>query len=77
MAARSMYGGVREDEEADDFVISDHAVGITMRGSGLKIDVAPVLNTDEPDDRGYLSRAPRRPRPHFNDYASRFYEVAS
>jgi tRNA nucleotidyltransferase (CCA-adding enzyme) len=39
---------------ADDFVISDHAVGITMRGSGLKIDVAPVLYTGEPDDRGYL-----------------------
>jgi tRNA nucleotidyltransferase (CCA-adding enzyme) len=39
---------------ADDFVISDHAVAITMRGSGLKIDVAPVLYTGEPDDRGYL-----------------------
>lgn len=39
---------------ADDFVISQHAVGITMRGSGLKIDVAPVLYENEPDDRGYL-----------------------
>jgi tRNA nucleotidyltransferase (CCA-adding enzyme) len=39
---------------ADDFVISDHAVGITMHGSGLKIDVAPVLHTGELDDRGYL-----------------------
>ena len=35
-------------------MISDHAVGITMHGSGLKIDVAPVLYTGEPDDRGYL-----------------------
>jgi tRNA nucleotidyltransferase (CCA-adding enzyme) len=39
---------------ADDFVISRHAVGITMKGSGLKIDVAPVLYEDEPDDRGHL-----------------------
>lgn len=39
---------------ADDFKISDHAVGITLRGSGLKIDVAPVLYTGEPDDKGYL-----------------------
>jgi tRNA nucleotidyltransferase (CCA-adding enzyme) len=46
-----VYG---DTKEADDFVISDHAVGITMHGSGLKIDVAPVLYTGEPDDRGYL-----------------------
>ncbi|NNN33967.1 nucleotidyltransferase [Streptomyces sp. S3(2020)] len=39
---------------ADDFVISQHAVGITLRGSGLKIDVAPVLDTGESDDKGYL-----------------------
>jgi tRNA nucleotidyltransferase (CCA-adding enzyme) len=39
---------------ADDFVLSDHAVGITMRGTGLKIDVVPVLYTGEPDDLGYL-----------------------
>lgn len=39
---------------AEDFVISRHAVGITMRGSGLKIDVAPVLYEGEPDDRGHL-----------------------
>ena len=39
---------------ADDFVISQHAVGITMRGSGLKIDVAPVMYAGEPHDRGYL-----------------------
>ena len=25
-----------------------------MRGSGLKIDVAPVFYEGEPDDRGYL-----------------------
>ncbi|MFD0535229.1 nucleotidyltransferase [Actinomadura luteofluorescens] len=46
-----VYGATKE---ADDFKPSDHAVGITMRGSGLKIDVVPVLHTGEPDDRGYL-----------------------
>ena len=46
-----VYG---ETKEAEDFVISDHAIGITLRGSGLKIDVAPVLYDGEPDDRGYL-----------------------
>lgn len=39
---------------AGDFVISEHAVGITMRGSGLKIDVAPVLYEGAADDCGYL-----------------------
>jgi hypothetical protein len=46
-----VYGATKV---AEDFVISDHAVGITLRGTGLKIDVAPVLYEDEPDDRGYL-----------------------
>jgi hypothetical protein len=46
-----VYGATKE---VDDFVISDHAVAITMHGSGLKIDVAPVLYIGEPDDRGYL-----------------------
>jgi len=46
-----VYGATKE---ADDFVISEHAVGITMHGSGLKIDVAAVLYTGEPEDRGYL-----------------------
>lgn len=46
-----VYGATKD---ADDFVISDHAVGITLHGSGLKIDVAPVLYEGEPDDRGHL-----------------------
>jgi hypothetical protein len=46
-----VYGATKA---ADDFVISEHAVAITLRGSGLKIDVAPVLYEGEPDDRGYL-----------------------
>jgi tRNA nucleotidyltransferase (CCA-adding enzyme) len=46
-----VYGNTKDPS---DFQISQHAVGITMRDSGLKIDVAPVLYEDEPDDRGYL-----------------------
>lgn len=46
-----VYGATKD---AEDFVISDHAVGITMHGTGLKIDVAPVLYEDDPDDRGFL-----------------------
>jgi tRNA nucleotidyltransferase (CCA-adding enzyme) len=48
---KEVYG---KTKVAEDFKPSDHAVGITMRGSGLKIDVVPVLYTSEPDDRGYL-----------------------
>jgi tRNA nucleotidyltransferase (CCA-adding enzyme) len=46
-----VYG---KTKDAEDFRISDHAVGITLRGSGLKIDVAPVLYEGAPDDCGYL-----------------------
>lgn len=46
-----VYGATKD---ADDFQISQHAVGITMHGSGLKIDVAPVLYEGEVNDRGYL-----------------------
>jgi 2'-5'-oligoadenylate synthetase-like protein len=46
-----VYGATKD---AEDFVISDHAVGITLHGSGLKIDVAPVLYEGDPDDRGHL-----------------------
>jgi len=46
-----VYGATKD---AEDFVISEHAVGITMRGSRLKIDVAPVLYEGAPDDCGHL-----------------------
>ena len=46
-----VYGATKD---AEDFVISEHAVGITLRGSGLKIDVAPVLYEGAPDDCGHL-----------------------
>lgn len=48
---REVYGATKV---AEDFRISHHAVGITLRGSGLKIDVAPVLYEGEELDRGYL-----------------------
>ncbi|GAA0256671.1 hypothetical protein GCM10010492_66990 [Saccharothrix mutabilis subsp. mutabilis] len=48
---REVYGATKV---AEDFKISHHAVGITLRGSGLKIDVAPVLYEGEEQDRGYL-----------------------
>ncbi len=48
---KEVYG---KTKVAEDFGISDHAVGITLRGSGLKIDVAPVLYEGEDDDRGHL-----------------------
>jgi tRNA nucleotidyltransferase (CCA-adding enzyme) len=46
-----VYG---KTKDAEDFAVSEHAVGITLRGSGLKIDVAPVLYEGAPDDCGYL-----------------------
>lgn len=46
-----VYGATKV---ADDFEISQHAVGITMKGTGLKIDVAPVLFEGEDNDRGHL-----------------------
>ncbi|WP_182378648.1 CBASS oligonucleotide cyclase [Nocardioides sp. WS12] len=46
-----VYGATKE---SSDFEISQHAVAITMRDSGLKIDVAPVLYEGEGNDRGYL-----------------------
>lgn len=48
---KEVYG---KTKDAEDFKISHHAVGITMHRTGLKIDVAPVLYTGEPDDRGFL-----------------------
>jgi tRNA nucleotidyltransferase (CCA-adding enzyme) len=48
---KEVYG---KTKDAEDFKISQHAVGITMHKTGLKIDVAPVLYEGEPDDRGCL-----------------------
>jgi hypothetical protein len=46
-----VYG---DTKSPDDFQASDHAVGIVFHGSGLKVDVAPVIYEGDPDDRGYL-----------------------
>lgn len=40
----------------DQFVHCDHCVRVSFRGSGLDVDVAPVLYEGDPDDRGYLVR---------------------
>jgi tRNA nucleotidyltransferase (CCA-adding enzyme) len=40
----------------DQFEENDHCVTVNFRGSGLNVDVVPVLYEGEPDDRGYLVR---------------------
>lgn len=41
---------------ADQFEEQPHCVTVNFRGSGLNVDVVPVLYEGEPDDRGYLVR---------------------
>jgi hypothetical protein len=38
----------------DQFAPQDHCVQVQFRGSGLNVDVVPVLYEGEADDRGYL-----------------------
>jgi tRNA nucleotidyltransferase (CCA-adding enzyme) len=40
--------------ERDQFEEQDHCVTVNYRGTGLKVDVVPVLYEGEPDDLGYL-----------------------
>jgi hypothetical protein len=40
----------------DQFQENDHCVTVNFRGSGLNVDVVPVLYSGEPNDRGYLVR---------------------
>lgn len=40
--------------EPSQFVLQQHCVTITFRGSGLDVDVVPVIYEDEREDRGYL-----------------------
>lgn len=40
----------------DQFVEQQHCVTVQFRGSGLDVDVVPVLYEGEPDDVGYLVR---------------------
>jgi tRNA nucleotidyltransferase (CCA-adding enzyme) len=48
---KEVYG---KTKVAEDFQVSDHAVGIIMHGTKLKIDVVPVLYVGDADDKGYL-----------------------
>ncbi len=38
----------------DQFQVSQHCIRVSYRGSGLDLDVVPVLYEGEPEDRGYL-----------------------
>lgn len=40
----------------DQFEENEHCVTVNFRGSGLNVDVVPVLYEGQPDDRGYLVR---------------------
>jgi tRNA nucleotidyltransferase (CCA-adding enzyme) len=42
--------------EEDQFVRQDHCVKVEYRGSGLNVDVVPVIYEGEDDDVGYLIR---------------------
>jgi tRNA nucleotidyltransferase (CCA-adding enzyme) len=48
---RTAYGGTKA---AEDFQEQDHSVKIKFHGSGLDVDVVPVLYAGLPDDRGDL-----------------------
>ena len=39
---------------ADQFNLRTHCVSVNFRGSGLDVDVVPVLYRGDPDDRGFL-----------------------
>lgn len=38
----------------DQFILGTHCVRVSFRGSGLDVDVVPVLYEGDPDDRGFL-----------------------
>ena len=42
--------------DREQFVENPHCVTVAFRGTGLDVDVVPVLYEGEPDDRGYLVR---------------------
>lgn len=42
--------------KSSQFEPQDHCVKVTFAGSGLDVDVAPVLYDGDPDNRGYLVR---------------------
>lgn len=48
---RQAYG---DWKNRDDFVPQTHCVTVKFHGTGLDVDVVPVLYEDDPDDIGYL-----------------------
>jgi hypothetical protein len=54
LAARLLEANPTMD--ATQFVEKDHCVTVVYKGSGLDVDVVPVLYEGEPDDIGYLVR---------------------
>lgn len=40
--------------QSDQFIERDHCITVSFAGSGLDVDVVPVIYEEEPDDRGYL-----------------------
>ena len=44
----------------DQFSVGIHCVTVSFRGTGLDVDVVPVLYEGDEDDRGYLLRVNRR-----------------
>lgn len=48
---KEAYKGILKD---DQFSIGHHCVTVSFRGSGLDVDVVPVLYEGDADDKGYL-----------------------
>jgi hypothetical protein len=44
----------RYNMKEDQFSIGNHCVKVSFRGSGLDVDVVPVIYEGDPDDKGYL-----------------------
>ena len=38
----------------DQFTLQEHSARLSFKGSGLDVDVVPILYDGEPDDRGYV-----------------------
>lgn len=47
---REVYPTMRPDQ----FKVQEHCVTVSFAGSGLDVDVVPVVYEGDPDDRGYL-----------------------
>jgi tRNA nucleotidyltransferase (CCA-adding enzyme) len=45
---------VYSNMKPDQFELQDHCVTISFRGSGLNVDVVPVIYEGDPEDRGFL-----------------------